>query len=201
MGDTTKPAPDLVNQLLKNAEFVSDLARYNEQLCTELFIRRKYGNLSEATWTQLGESDELVHAIELASQRRCRDGSSKRELAQKYVVKGPEILSGIACDSKASPRHRVDAIRTLDHLADNGPDSPAARDVFQITINLGGGDILRFGGSRTPDPNDGKTTINHNHVDVIEHDTTTDDDDDDIPRWIPLPADPKDSGAGGAPSW
>ena len=82
------------------------------------------------------------------------DGSSKREKAQLLVVKGPAILDGIASDASASPRHRIDAIRTLDTFAANGPGAAApAGDRFLIQINLGS-DTLTFNKSIKPDPND-----------------------------------------------
>jgi hypothetical protein len=88
-------------QLLRDSGFVSDLARFRENLLTEKFIRKKYGNLDEACWTRLGESDELVAAVEAESYRRIRDGSSKREKAQKHVLAAPDVAASIMNDRAA----------------------------------------------------------------------------------------------------
>ena len=56
-------------------------------------------------------------------------------------------------DVSASPRHRVDAIKTLDTFAANGPKAAPAADRFQITINLGA-DVLHFDKSIEVNPND-----------------------------------------------
>ena len=67
-------------------------------------------------------------------------------------------------DAKASPKHKVDAIKTLDALAANGPQAAAEQDRVIVTINLGG-DVLRFDHAVKPrPPNDAK---------VIEHDSST----------------------------
>jgi hypothetical protein len=127
---------NLTQSLLENEEFLIDLARYADQICSEEQIRKKY-RLDESQWVKLAGDDELVRKIEDTRIRRIRSGATKRELAQKHVVKGPEILSGIALDTSASARHRVDAIRTLDSMSsDNRPDAAPAGDFFQITINL-----------------------------------------------------------------
>jgi hypothetical protein len=58
------------------------------------------------------------------------------------------------CDASASPRHRVDACKTLDAFAANGPEAAPATDRFQIVINLGADTTLRFDKSIAPDAND-----------------------------------------------
>jgi hypothetical protein len=186
-----------VAQLLKDSSFIADLARFHESLLSEQFVRKKYGGLSEATWTQLGESDELVHAIELESIRRRSSGASKREKAQQHIVAAPDVLNGIMNDERASPRHRVDAIRTLDSMSATGPDAVPAADRFVICINIGN-EKLVFGENVTPH---GKKTIDH--VDVVEHNTTDDDNDDDdgTPKWLPVVPNKQDRGGGGVPSW
>jgi hypothetical protein len=132
-----KPAP-----LVEDHEFVVDLARFRD--------RRKY-RFDEATWLALGDDDELIRKVEEESVRRVRDGSCKRERAQALIVKGPGFLDSIATDPAASPRHRVDAIKTLDGMAANGPESaPASADRFQITIVIND-DVLHFDKSITPD--------------------------------------------------
>jgi hypothetical protein len=204
MGDSINPAPDLVAQLLKNTEFISDLARFHEQLppFTESFIRKKYGNLNEIAWTQLGESDELVHAIELETIRRTRNGASKREKAQQHIVAAPDILNDIMRKG-ASDKHKIDAIKTLDALSGTSADDPPTGDTYTITINLGADHILRFGGSRAPNPNDDTSKIiDHHRIDTIKHDTTDANDDndadadDDTPKWLPVKKDDRDQGGG-----
>jgi hypothetical protein len=84
---------------------------------------------------------------------------------QQHIVKGPDILNDIMSDAKASPKHKVDAIKTLDALAANGPQAAAEQDRVIVTINLGGGDVLRFDKSIRPTPGD--------DTKVIEHDSST----------------------------
>jgi hypothetical protein len=139
-------APDLAAQLLTDTEFVSDLARYSEKLLTEQFIRRKY-NLTDDAWENLGEDDALVEAIEAEKMRRVRNGSAKRELAQKHIVRAPDILNTIMNDDNANARHRVDSIKALDALADNGPQATPAADRFVIKIDL-------TADQKLPNPND-----------------------------------------------
>lgn len=85
-----KPAPTK-----DDFEFVSDLARFSEGIASEADIKRKY-RLANEVWEEMGNDDELVRAIERQKERRVRDGSHKREKAQKHIIKGPDILSGIA---------------------------------------------------------------------------------------------------------
>lgn len=154
-----KPAPTK-----DDFEFVSDLARFSEGIASEADIKRKY-RLANEVWEEMGNDDELVRAIERQKERRVRDGSHKREKAQKHIIKGPDILSGIAEDSTASPRHRVDAIKTLDGMAANGPAAAGAGTFFEITINLGA-------------DQDGKPVIEHYRkpraIDINPTDTSSD---------------------------
>jgi hypothetical protein len=142
--------------LAENLEFIQDMARYRESILDEKSIRKKY-RVDAEVWEKLGDDDALIRAIEAESIRRVRDGSCKREKAQKLVVKGPDILDSIASDVSASPRHRVDAIKTLDSMSSNGPESAPASDRFIISIVLnsdGDNQTLRFNKSIKPDPND-----------------------------------------------
>src|SRR5262249_37435615 len=52
-------------------------------------------------------NEPFVEAIEAEKLRRVRNGSAKRELAQKHVARAADILNSIMCDERASPRHRV----------------------------------------------------------------------------------------------
>ena len=119
-----------------NAEFIADLCRNAENLLTEAAVKKKY-RFTDAVWEKLGDDDALVEKIEAEKIRRMRDGSSKREKSQMLITKAPAILDGIMSDASASPRHRVDAIKTLDGFAANGPEGAPAADRFVIQINLG----------------------------------------------------------------
>ena len=107
-------------QLEDNQEFVADLCRFAESILTEASVRKKY-RLSESSWDALGSSDALVEKIEAEKIRRMRDGSSKREKAQLLVVKAPDVLGGIMNSTEANDRHRIDACKTLNDFAANGP--------------------------------------------------------------------------------
>ena len=135
-----------------NQEFVADCCRYAENILSEEAVRKKW-HFDNATWEKLGSNDALVEAIENEKVRRIRSGQQKRERAQVLVTQAPDILNSIMSDPAASPRHRVDAIKTLDRFASNGPESAPASDRFVITINLGS-DVLKFDKSIAPDPND-----------------------------------------------
>jgi hypothetical protein len=135
-----------------NQEFVADCCRYAENILSEAAVKKKY-RFDDATWESLGSNDRLVEAIENEKVRRIRNGATKRERAQKLVVQAPDVLGDIMLDASASPRHRVDAIKTLDDFAANGPESAPAGDRFVITINLGS-DVLHFDKSIAVDPND-----------------------------------------------
>src|SRR6478752_7682595 len=115
-------------------ELIGDCVRFAEGLLTEAAVRKKY-RFDDDAWEALGSNDELVEKIEAEKLRRIRDGSAKREKSQLLITKAPSILNDIMSDASASPRHRVDAIRTLDGFAANGPAGTPAADRFQITIN------------------------------------------------------------------
>ncbi len=162
-----------LQDLIENNELISDLCRFREQLCSEQFIRRKH-KLNNATWDRLGgtEGDLLVEKIEAESARRIRDGSAKREAAQKHVVRVPEVAASILNDVGANSRHRLDAGALIDKLAANGPEAAIVdSNRFSIIINLGadvsGKEIIeRFDKSIRPlepgetDPDD----ISPNHI-------------------------------------
>src|SRR5262245_60518790 len=103
----TPSSPPLERSLIDNHELVTDLARFAEAqpLCTESAIRKKW-RLSEEVWEMLGDSDDLVRAIEEEKTRRIRSGATKRELAQGHIIRGPGVLATIMDDPKANARHR-----------------------------------------------------------------------------------------------
>src|SRR5262249_50753965 len=93
--------------------------------------------LANDFWESLGNDEAWIEKIEAEKIRRVRDGSFKRELAQKHIVRGPDVLSNIMDDPAAGARNRVNAIKTLDDLAANGPERTPMGDRFIIQINLG----------------------------------------------------------------
>jgi hypothetical protein len=134
-------------------ELIVDCARYSEGLLTEKEVKKKH-RFDDATWERLGQDDALVEAIEAEKLRRVRSGLAKRELAQKHVVKAPDVLNTIMLDSAASPKHRIDSAKVLDQFAANGPEAAPAADRFIITINLGADHIEHYNKSITINPND-----------------------------------------------
>jgi hypothetical protein len=135
-----------------NHDFISDMARFADGLLSEAAIRKKY-RVGADVWEALGENDALVEKIEAEKTRRIRCGDTKRERAQQLITKAPGILDSIMTDPAASPRHRVDAIKTLDTFTANTPESAPASDRFVITINLGS-DVLHFDKSKMIDATD-----------------------------------------------
>jgi hypothetical protein len=131
--------------LIENHDFITDCARYAEGLYSEQQVKKKY-HFSDDVWQSLGNDDALVEAIEAEKMRRVRNGSAKRELAQKHIVRAPDILNTIMKDN-ANARHRVDSIKALDALADNGPQATPAADRFVIKIDL-------TADQKLPNPND-----------------------------------------------
>ena len=114
------PPPE--RSLIDNHELITDLARYAENLCSESAIRKKW-KLDEATWELLGDSDELIRAVEEEQVRRVRSGQLKREKAQAHIVRGVDVLATVMDNPRANDRHRIDSIRALDQLADPGPQA------------------------------------------------------------------------------
>src|SRR5262249_40563746 len=115
--------PNLAQNVLENGELIADLARFSEGILTEKEkqVRRKW-RFEEEEWITLND-DSIVEAVELEKTRRIRSGAAKREKAQALIVQAVDVLGGIALDPSASPKHRIDASKTLDQFADNGPAS------------------------------------------------------------------------------
>lgn len=87
-----------------------------------------------------------------------RDGSFKRERSQQLVTKAPDVLSGLLLNEKNSPKHRIDAAKVLDAMADPGSqNSHNDSERVLVTITLSADEKLTFGGSVKPTPNDTKT--------------------------------------------
>src|SRR5215831_19936849 len=102
---------NVARSLIDDQSFIEDLARFAEGVLSEKQVRQKYHLFDESTWVALND-DALVERIELEKVRRIRNGAAKRERAQQHIVKGPDILNDIMSDAKASPKHKVDAIKT-----------------------------------------------------------------------------------------
>jgi hypothetical protein len=148
--------PKSLPALRDNYELVADCARFAEGLLSEKDVRKKW-RFDESTWESLGSDDELARTIEEEKTRRIRDGSYKRERSQQLVTKAPDVLDGIMMDAKANARHKVDAIKTLDALADPGSQrNPADEDRVIVTINMGGDSKLVFDKPIRPTPADDK---------------------------------------------
>ena len=134
--------------------------------------RKKY-RLADDVWEKLADDDALIRKVEEESARRIRDGSVKRERSQQLITKAPTILDSIMSGgSDVSPRHKIDAIRTLDGMAANGPEGPPPSDRFLIQINLGSESLI-FNKSIRPlepgeiDPNDSSPDIDTSMVAAI----------------------------------
>ena len=135
---------DAAKSLIDNLELITDCCRYSEGLLPEAAVRKKY-RFDEATWKRLGEDDALIEAIELEKIRRVRSGAAKREKAQSLIVQAVDILGQIALDDNANARHRIDATKALDTLADPGPThTPDSSESFSIVINLGNDEKIRI---------------------------------------------------------
>jgi hypothetical protein len=119
--------------LIDNDAFILDMAPFSTGDISEQSIRRKYGKLSDVEWTALGSDEQLIDKIEAEKLRRIRSGECKRERAQQYVT---EVSRDILTNAGASPRHRIDAGRTLNDLAANPSQSSPDNSRFQITIVL-----------------------------------------------------------------
>src|SRR5262245_30199438 len=109
-------------------------------------IRQSSTATTFLTAIKLGEAESLIEKIENEKLRRIRRGDTAREKAQRLYAQAPDVLGGIMNDSNASPRHRVECAKELRVVADNGPQAapPPPAERFQIIINLGNDEILKF---------------------------------------------------------
>jgi hypothetical protein len=133
-------SPSLIN----NHELIEDLCRYQEGLCTQQQVKKRWRELiDEKTWDKLGNDGELVRAIETRRVQRIRSGAFKRERAQALVTAAPDVLSGILLDKSASPKHRIDSAKVLDGMSDTGPQTTSPAEHFHIVIDLSGDSKLK----------------------------------------------------------
>jgi hypothetical protein len=144
---------------LEDHEFITDCCRYAEGILSKQDVKKKY-HFDDATWARLGEDEALIEAIELEKVRRVRSGAAKREKSQLLVTKAPDILDSIMSDVSASPKHRIDASKTLDAFAANGSQATPAGDRFQITIVLSADEKIRIDKPIAPGADDGEIIDN-----------------------------------------
>jgi hypothetical protein len=146
---------DVVEDLINDHEFIVTLARLADGLTSQAAIKKRY-NFTDDVWEQLGSNDALVEKIEAEKARRIRRGDTARERAQTHFAAAPDVLNSIMNDSSASARNRIESAKELRVCADHRPEiaPTAAADRFVISINLGGGEILTFDKSITPQPHD-----------------------------------------------
>jgi len=150
MGDTVNLPIALDSET--GRALVADLARFSEGGLTEAQVKKKH-RFDDSTWEALGDNEKLLEEVEAEKLRRIRNGAAKREKAQQLVIKAPDVLSGIMLDPGQSARHRVDAAKTLDTFAANGPgDARASETVFLIKFDLtaGGGGVETITKTLTP---------------------------------------------------
>ena len=127
----------------RGLELITDLARYAEGLLDEAAVKKMY-RFSDEDWDRMGSNDELVEKIQAEKTRRIRNGSSARERAQTLFAEAPAVLGTILHGDDVSPRHKIESARELRAIAANGPEATAPETRFIISIDLGGGEVLRF---------------------------------------------------------
>jgi hypothetical protein len=129
-----------------DSELIEDLARFSTNILSEQEVRKRH-KLSEKAWIALGEDDEFVRRVDDRKLRRIRDGSTKRELAQLHVVRGPAVLATIMDDPATHAKHKIDSIKALDQLATppgqaGGADS--SRFVIRIDLTADCGNTIEY---------------------------------------------------------
>jgi hypothetical protein len=134
LGDKQADQAKNLPTLTKDQDFITDMARFASGILSESYLRQKY-RLNEDAWIAMSEDTDLIERIELEKIRRTRSGATKRELAQNHIVKGPEILEKIMSDPRANERHKIDAVKALDALADPGAQR-ATTDENRVIIHI-----------------------------------------------------------------
>jgi hypothetical protein len=122
---------------MTDAALIEDLCRFADGVLTERQVRQKWHVVDDVLWHSMGTDEAFVEKVELERTRRIRSGATKRELAQLAVTKAPAVLDKILSDERASPKHRIDAAKTLDDLAGFAPHVAAEQDRIFIKIDLG----------------------------------------------------------------
>ena len=174
----------------RGLELITDLARYAEGLVDEAAVKKIY-RFSDEDWDRMGSNDELVEKIQAEKTRRIRNGSSARERAQTLFAEAPAVLGTILHGDDVSPRHKIESARELRAIAANGPEATAPETRFIISIDLGGGEVLKF--------NKSIECKAHDAEDPDNPDTSIDTDDDDDPYgWGLLAIATKNKSGGGS---
>jgi hypothetical protein len=130
--------------LTDDSELIEDLCRFSENILSEKEVRKRH-RLTEKDWVALAEDDDFVRKVDDRRTRRIHDGSCKRELAQKHVVRGPEILSSIMSDPATHAKHKIDSIKALDQLATppgQAAGADSSRFVIQIDLTADGSNVV-----------------------------------------------------------
>src|SRR5262245_22031730 len=138
---------------IEDDELIESLARFADGTLSQAQVKSRH-HLTDEEWLALSSNDKLVELVEACKLRRIRSGATKRERAQIEMIDAPPILAGIMRNPDANERHRIDSIKTLDALANTGAEAAAAGARFEITINLGADETLRFSKAIAIDPND-----------------------------------------------
>jgi hypothetical protein len=152
----TNGAANNPTDTVANHELIVDLARFAETVLTERQVKKKW-RFADEQWDALN-NDAVVEAVEAEKLRRVRDGSAKRELAQKHIIKAPDVLNSLMLDDKTNPKHKIDSIKAMEQLATSGSQQGGGSgDRFIIQINLNGedsagNDVLRFDKALAPSP-------------------------------------------------
>jgi hypothetical protein len=131
----TNVTPAFPTDLTNDTQLIADLCRFSEGLLEEKYIRRKW-KLDNAVWEQMGSDDRFVEKIDDERIRRMRDGSAKREAAQKHVTRAPAVAASIMDNIGANAKHRLEAAKVLDQFAGGGPQGAGTSERFIICDTL-----------------------------------------------------------------
>jgi len=154
---------------IENFELIQDACRFAEGLITEKAVRKKW-HFDETTWSKLGEDEAFIEKVDRERDRRTKTGACARERAQQVFEKCPPALEKILEDKSANPRHVVEVSREIRAIAAVGPEAQSASEIFQITINLGAGEVIHFSKSITPGIDDNGNVIEQKPLPMIEDD-------------------------------
>src|SRR5262249_35824186 len=120
------------------AQFVIHAARNREKIFSDARLREKYSIDSDADWTQILANKPLRLAVSQECERRVLSGAASQEAAAAEFVKAPTILGSILENERNSPRHRIDAAKTLHAVAHPADEKPGIeKDRISIVINMG----------------------------------------------------------------
>jgi len=125
--------------------FVDDCCRFCEKLVTADQVKSKY-KLSDDAWSQLGDNEPLLQAVDRRKERRVRDGTAAREMAQQLFIQAQPVLGTLLNDTQTPARSRIDAAKELRQVALGGETTPVTSEKFVIRIDLsaapGGGEVI-----------------------------------------------------------